>query len=718
MKSTMNSFFINDWILPALAAVLLPPIIEWLFRRRKRRTELPTIRFLLDSRQQKKIRRQDRLLLALRMLAIFLIVSAISRPLLQRGLTGDHHRNIIVLLDGTASMNQQVDVTTAFRLAQKKAAAVVRALPDETSVSVVYLGHNVTVPVEQSTDLQTTAARIEKLKAGSGSAPISAALAYVKDFIQQQDMDAAELYVFSDYQKHTWMRQATETSQALNELAQTSEPFLVDVGGDAEFNYLATMLRPVENVLSAGKPVKFQAMFEVRGQPPADARATVTFLVDGVKKNVREIDPSGETASLEFSFSFPDAGEYLVEAVIEGDGHRADNGRLYLCSVPEDIGVLILDETADQPEPKSKFLARAIRPPGHAALEKVSHFDVKTIRPDRIAYENLSEYSVVVLTATSILNDSLVGQLEAYVADGGAVWFFMGDAVNLFDYNSRLFKNGKGLLPCRLGSKESLAADATPSVYLNYGDSSHPGLAQFARFSDSQYAVLRQYVKLAAPQDDATIRVVAPLSDQSPAIVEKQFGRGVTLLCNTTPGPDWTYMAALSDYPVLIQELLRYLLGNPDADVNLNIGDQFQQPVFVSTQHLSLKLPDGTKARLTPRKQAEDDKLPTIIFEDTTQQGLYQIEAIEEVAPRRRFVVNQGSDEGDLSRLTAGEFDDAFSIRGLTWIGPQRTVEDLAASLHTITEVAPWLLCVLLVSLTLETLLAWRFGRRREEVAA
>ncbi|MDA1013303.1 MAG: BatA and WFA domain-containing protein [Planctomycetota bacterium] len=718
----MSSFFINFWIWPAAAAVLLPPIIEWLFRRRKRRTELPTIRFLLDSRQQKKVRRQDRLLLILRMLAILLLVSAISRPLLQRGLTGDDHRNVIVLLDGTASMNQQVDVTTSFRLAQKKAAAVVRALPDGTTVSVVYLGHNVSVPVEKTTDLRTAAARIEKLQAGSGAAPVSAALMYVKDFIQQHDINAAELYVFSDFQKYTWQRQgaeAVETSRALNALADVSETFLVDVGGQAEFNYLATLLRPVENVLSAGKPVIFQAMFETRGQPPADARATVTFLVDGGKKDVREIDASAESATLEFAFNFPDAGEYLVEAVIDGDGHRADNDRMYLCSVPKNIEVLILDETSEQPEPKSLFLSRAIRPPGHAALEKLSHFDVKTIGPDRVAYENLAEYAVVILTATSQLNDALVGQLEAYAANGGAVWFFMGDAVNLFDYNSRLFKNGQGLLPCRLEAKESLAVDATPAVYLNYGDSSHPGLAQFARFSDSQNAVLRQYVKLAAvEQTDTAIRVVAALSDKTPAIVEKRFGRGLTLLCNTTPGPEWTYMSGLSDYPILIQELLRYLLGNPDTEVNLNIGDRFQQPVFVSTQHLSLKLPDGNKVRLTPRKQNKDDELPTISFDDTTQQGLYQIEAIEEVAPRRRFVVNQSEEEGDLARLTADEFDDAFAVRGLTWIGPQRTVEDLAANLHTITEVAPWLLCVLLGSLSLETLLAWRFGRRREEVAA
>ncbi len=715
----MSSFFLNAWILPAIAAVVLPPIIEWLFRRRKRRTELPTIRFLLNKKQQKKVRRQDRLLLFLRMLAIFLLVSAISRPLLSQSVTGEQQRHVVILLDGTASMNQQVDVSTAFRLAQKKAAAVVRALPEGSTVSVAYLGHNVSFPVLQSTDLRTTAAKIEKLRASSGAAPVSESLIAVIDVLKEQNIANAELYLFSDFQKSTWMGKGNavvETSRALIELSKTSEAFFVDVGGQSEFNYQATMLQPVENVVSAGKPVLFQARFETLGTPPADAIATVTFLVDGEKKDVREIDPSQPSANLEFAFNFPKAGEYLVETVIEGDNHRADNRRLSLCSVPENINVLILDETTNQTAPESLFLSRAISPPGHAAQEKVSHFDVKTISPDRVAYENLSEYAVVILAATRQLNDLLIGQLEAYVNDGGAVWLFMGESVNLYEYNTQLYKQGKGLLPCRLVSKEIPATPLTkPAVYLNYRDSSHPGLAQLARYSSSQNAGLTQFVKLAMVENNPSVRLVATLSDQSPAIVEKQFGRGKVLLSNTTPGSSWTWMPGLSNYPILIQELLRYLVGNPDDEVNLNIGDTFTQPVFVSTQHLSLKLPNGDKVRLTPQKQNVEDALPKITFQDTTQQGLYQIEAIEEVAPRRRFVVNSSTEEGDLTRLSASEFEEAFAVPGLTWIEPNRRVEDLAANLHTITEVAPWLLAILIGSLSLETFLAWRFGRRREE---
>ena len=120
----MTNLFLHPWLLAATAAVILPPFIEWLFRRRKRRIELPTIRFLLDNQEQKKVRRQDQLLLLLRMAAILLVVLGISRPLWkQGGLHGPQQRNVILVLDATASMNQQLDVSTSFALAQKKAAA-------------------------------------------------------------------------------------------------------------------------------------------------------------------------------------------------------------------------------------------------------------------------------------------------------------------------------------------------------------------------------------------------------------------------------------------------------------------------------------------------------------------------------------------------------------------------------------------------------------------
>src|SRR5262245_40702695 len=128
------SFFTNPWMLAALAAVAIPVLIEWLFRRRKRQVELPTLRYLLRNKEQEKIRRQDRRLLILRTVALLVVVLALTRPLLQPGWVGAARaRQGVILLDGTASMGQQLGVTTAFGLAQKNAAELIRALPAGTS---------------------------------------------------------------------------------------------------------------------------------------------------------------------------------------------------------------------------------------------------------------------------------------------------------------------------------------------------------------------------------------------------------------------------------------------------------------------------------------------------------------------------------------------------------------------------------------------------------
>ena len=180
--------FLHPWILVMLAAVLLPPIIEWLFRRRKRQVELPTIRFLLDNQEQKKVRRQDQLLLLLRMAAIFLLVLGIARPLWnQAGLNGPRPRNVVLLIDATASMNQQLVVSTSFALAQKKAAAVIRSLPAGTVVTVASFSDGVTPIAENETDLHTVAARVESLRAGCGAAAVASAVGWVRDSLTTSD---------------------------------------------------------------------------------------------------------------------------------------------------------------------------------------------------------------------------------------------------------------------------------------------------------------------------------------------------------------------------------------------------------------------------------------------------------------------------------------------------------------------------------------------------
>ena len=67
---------------------------------------------------QKKIQRQDRLLLILRCMVPLFLAAAVARPLLAPG-GAVRNRHVIIVMDQTISMGQQVGVSTAFAACQE-----------------------------------------------------------------------------------------------------------------------------------------------------------------------------------------------------------------------------------------------------------------------------------------------------------------------------------------------------------------------------------------------------------------------------------------------------------------------------------------------------------------------------------------------------------------------------------------------------------------------
>jgi hypothetical protein len=715
----LTNFFQTPWMLLGLLAIAIPIIIEWLFRKRKRQVDLPTIRYLLRNKEQERIKRQDLLLLLLRMLALFLVALALAQPYVRHSLVGGgRQRTVVVLLDGTASSNQESGMTTAFGQAQRKAEKMIRDLPKDTTVAVGFLGDRVETVATPEVDTHTAAAKVHGLRASSGAAPMTEGLDWLEATLKELKRPGTEVYVFSDFQKRTWIDKdvpAPEIAKRINAIAEGNELYLIDVGGEVAYNYMVTSLQPEEWALSARMPVRFNVRIETTGQPPEEPteeeRPTVTFLVNGVKKDVRSIPPTTQPMTVSFDHMFPGAGEYLVEVVLTGDKHHVDNRRHYIAQIPEDLRVLILDETAGTPEqpnpaPASLFLARAIAPPLDAGMPKVSRFASRIIHPARIIYENLDAYVAVVLTGSDFLREDMVKKLEGYVSEGGALWLFLGPRVNLFQYNRLLYQDGKGLMPYRLARKVVLKDAAE----LGFETASHPAVPSVKNNPD---AAVTGYVELDSASAVGDTRTVMALSDRTPMVAERRYRQGRVLLTAFSVGTDWTYLPARPEFSILVQEMLRSLVGNPDRGVNLEVGDRFRQPLFVSPQQLVLRYPDGKRVRVTPRERpgAEDSWL--FEFDATNQQGVYKVDAVEEVLPRRRFVVNQSPAEGDLSRLGRDAFAGQFGSGRWTWIGPEVELPEFVAELHAETHFAPALLWILLAALSVETYLAARFGRRR-----
>ena len=103
--------FLQPLLLAGLPLALLPLIIHLINRHRHRTVKWAAMLFLLDARKMNKgmARLREILILAMRVLAVAMLIVAASRPLSGGilALTGGKADTVIVLLDRSASMEQQ-----------------------------------------------------------------------------------------------------------------------------------------------------------------------------------------------------------------------------------------------------------------------------------------------------------------------------------------------------------------------------------------------------------------------------------------------------------------------------------------------------------------------------------------------------------------------------------------------------------------------------------
>ena len=114
--------FLNPLLLWALPLAAVPIIIHILNRRRFQKVPWAAMEFLLKAmkRNRKRLRMEQWLVLLLRVLAVLLLVSLVSRPQLGGGALLGSRTHHVVVIDDSASMTQRTGSTNLFEKAQDR----------------------------------------------------------------------------------------------------------------------------------------------------------------------------------------------------------------------------------------------------------------------------------------------------------------------------------------------------------------------------------------------------------------------------------------------------------------------------------------------------------------------------------------------------------------------------------------------------------------------
>src|SRR5438105_6498070 len=126
--------FLHPALLYLLPLAAIPILLHLLTLHRLKTVELSTFRFLFDSYVQQRRRMQflEALLAMLRTLFLLLLGLFIARPIVQHWATlfgsGSGGRDVILLVDASASMSAQAAGVSAFDRATREARAVAEHL--------------------------------------------------------------------------------------------------------------------------------------------------------------------------------------------------------------------------------------------------------------------------------------------------------------------------------------------------------------------------------------------------------------------------------------------------------------------------------------------------------------------------------------------------------------------------------------------------------------
>jgi hypothetical protein len=729
--------FIHGYLLGGLLLAGVPVLLHLLMRQKPRRLRFPAFRFLKARQRtnQRKLRLQHLLLLLLRVLVVAALCLALARPRVfssRVGLEpGARPVAMVFLFDTSASMGYEVGGVSRLQESQQRAGELLDQTSAGSRVAVLDSGDDADDVLLGPAEAR---ARVAGLLARPGAAALNRPVERALRLLAAEPAGAEDpprfLYVFSDRTRACW-----DPAGAKPAVPEGVSVLFVDVGVDTPRD-LAVEKIEVPAVLAPGVP--FQARVSVRGTPGGHVNE-LSFQIDN--------DPDPERAADRRPVQLAkdqtgDVFEFERVAPTPSPASAASGA-----DVPYQITVRLGTRDALPfndvryatflVRPSKRLLTLVAADPGAALVWQRAQLATRTFAPEvrtfaqaaAISDKDFSRFPVVALFEATEVPAGLAARLTRYVKGGGSLVVVPAGedlAPHLRDFNDRLARD---LLPAPLAALADAPADR-PVGWRRF-TGRHPLLAPFAaweREGDVDFAraelrpFARRYWKLGplAP-GGAAIAAYADASG-SPALAERTVGKGKVLLF-TTPldprrrldpkkaaSPQWTNYLESSFVVVLIDRVCRYLAGESAVpELNFRCG----QTPFAAVP--APREPPYTLAHPAMAGVERNLKIPEtgpVLAPQAAAPGNYLVRDGKD-RPVAGFSLNVDPRESDLGRVPAEELNAVLGKDAVLPVGRSASLADaLAATRPPPVELLPYLMMLLLVVLTLESLLANRFYRQ------
>jgi hypothetical protein len=731
-------YFNHPAMLGWLLAAAAPLIIHLLNRRRHREMEWAAMRFLLAAvrKHSRRIRIEQWMLLAVRMLIVVLVALAVADPYLTRAglqfVSGQRTHKVLVI-DASYSMAYGPADKNRFDRAKEMAARIIEESGQGDGFTLVLLAAPPRVVVgTPAFERHDVLAEIDNLKRFDGGADLPATLTKVEEIIETARREyprlvRSEVYLLSDLGRNTWVPEFRGDSSQLEaaladfrrraqRLAAQATLVVADLGEEGADNLAVTALRAVEPYATSARPVTLEAELCNFGRQNLE-RQVVELYVDGRRAGESRIDvPAGDTAAATFSQRFDTPGEHAIEVRSPGDLLAVDNHRWLSLPVAHHLRVLCVNgkPSGGDFQGATDYLLVALSP--HGPTDERSVVRAEVVAENALAEADLRDYDCVFLANVGQFTADEARTLSAYVKGGGGLVFFLGDQVNADNYNRQLAdgREGVDLLPARLIGPAPLDRDR-PYLFdpLDY---EHSIVAPFRGRDRAGLLTTRiyEYMRATVPEpetDGAAAQVALAFTNGDPAIVEKRVGRGRTVLVTTAADPSWSAWPMWPSYVPIVQEIVAEAVRSRTSQRNLVVGQSLGGETRAPADaEATIERPSGEREPLRLAAEADHARWT---YRKVDRAGIYRVEFGAPLGRDEFFAANVLTAEGNMAKISLDELrDDVWPGVAFEPFGGQSSTETPTAPIARRDSLHHWLLLAALALVLTETALACWLGRR------
>lgn len=743
------------WFLP-LAAI--PILLHLLTLHSLRTVELSTFRFLFDSyvRQRRRMKFLEALLAALRALFLLLLVLVCSRPVLKHWSAlfgGGAGRDVIMLVDCSASMNAQTAGLSSLERAKSAALTIADRLASDDRLTLVRVASRAEEVFGRfSADTESIKHHIENLTASPARANWLTSLSQL--FASgAREQEKATVYLLTDCQASGFNELARQATERL--LPKETRLVIVNVGSKEPLANRAVIGNaPGEHRGVVGLPLVLRPrVANYSSTEPVDVTVGVFIDEKEVSRLPLSIKP-GDSAQKELIYVPNQPGTFEGRFEIAGDRFPDDDQFLFTLSVAPPIKVLLVNgnPAADPFENEGLYLRTALTahgaeeekpsaqsPPPEVTSEGavsqalvprknfVQSLQVQEINEGQVNPEALRDAAVVILANCGQLNGNHFKWLRDYVSQGGGLMIFPGDKVNHDVYNKQFFIEpgplNERLVGATLSPPAGDAQKFDTFTQLTWFSTSHPVFSVFGD-PESRYLTTASFYRrfpLAIEGDTANALPLARFSPKEPALVEGRFREGKVLLASFPATSKWSNLPLKPEFVPLILRMVNYVEHRPDVETPSVVPADGDAEIAVAADWSPVtgKVVDA-QHKSTELEFERAGTRWVSGFEKTGLKGYYTVDVrggrVEQPKHERtQFAVNLSPDESQFAAADEAQLREWLPDVDLTVVDASAETQQELGALGDEHEVWRWLLALVFVVIGVEFLLATLSGTRPDQ---